>query len=174
MTKKSPKGSTNKSPPVQPGDRDARGPAPRKRKKAKSPRRQTQKVKDYDDETLCEDIASGTFTTRQIAERHKVSMGLVRKIARGDIRPELKERIDELHDDYRAETERLFRAQVRHTGTLLLKQREKDGMAGVKATIESLRLGGLGTGITGAEDTVILIPFKPPPDKPPANGKETK
>lgn len=159
-------------------------PAAKKNKKARQPKKKTnslpftapptrahargsksKKYKPYSDEKLCQDLACGDFTTEQIAERHKVSTSLVRQIARGDLRPELKVVIDLLYQDLELETRRLFRSKVRHMAARLIQQTSKEGMAGVNATELALRLGGI-TPPEGEDNavTIVRLPFAPPSD----------
>lgn len=133
----------------------------------------SKKRKPYSDEKLCEDIACGDFTTNQIAERNKVSISLVRQLTRGDVRPELKKRIDLLHEDFELESRRFFKSKVRHMAARLIKQTEKDGMAGVKATIESLHLGGIQAEEEGSQELrIIRLPFRPPGVPPPEKSED--
>ena len=50
--------------------------------------------KQYDDEMLALDIAHGTMTQAQIAEKHGLAETTICAIARGERRPELQERIE--------------------------------------------------------------------------------
>jgi len=54
------------------------------------------RVKEYDDDLLVRLIAAGELTHTQIGRRVGLSMGTVRKIASGRLRPELQDRIAEL------------------------------------------------------------------------------
>lgn len=55
---------------------------------------------DYDDEALVEDLACGSYSQTQVAERHKLTTGMISLIASGQRRPELTRRIEQRMESY--------------------------------------------------------------------------
>ena len=77
------------------------------------------KQKQYDDHELCEDIAGGILTQKQIGEKYDLSPQMVSDIARGDRRTDLKPIIDKISEGYITEVRRIARARGRKTMKVL-------------------------------------------------------
>ena len=99
----------------------------------------------YDDEELCKDLACSDLSITEIAAKHKMSASNVYMIARGDNRPELKARIDEIIEAEHNAAKRLARSRGRWFMARLI-QIAKDGSdqkTALAAIIKGLEVAGL-------------------------------
>ena len=69
--------------------------------------RRKQKASTYDDDALVLDIANGSQTYAEIAAKHKLSEVFVGQIARGERRPELQAKIDQVTQGFADRARRL-------------------------------------------------------------------
>ncbi len=116
------------------------------------------KVTCYDDEELCQDLARADDSIKDIAAKHKVSASLLYRVARGESRPELKPRIDELIAAEKAAGARLAKSRARWFMGRLIQLAALDSDIGLKAVIKGLELAGLGEGMsTGDKQTIEII-----------------
>ena len=116
------------------------------------------KVTCYDDEELCQDLARADDSIKDIAAKHKVSASLLYRIARGESRPELKVRIDELIAAEKAAGTRLAKSRARWFMGRLIQLAALDSDIGLKAIIKGLEMAGFGEGMsTGDKQTIEII-----------------
>ena len=136
----------------------------------------SKKQKNYDDHELCQDIAAGTLTKKEIAVKHRLSERMVGAVAHGDQRPDLKPIIDRLSEAHVIEGKRIARSRVRYAMARLLELVGSDAPHPVtlKATMHLLNLAGLGQTDEVADElraVVIKTPFAVDPSKIRSNGK---
>lgn len=111
----------------------------------------------YDDEGLCQDIASSMLSVVGIAQKHKVSSSLVYAIIAGTTRPELKVRIAELLDAEKAAGMRLAKHRARWFMARLVQIAGNDTDIGLKAVLRGLEMAGMATGSATADKQTIEI-----------------
>tara|TARA_Y100000310_G_scaffold29678_1_gene28209 strand:- start:173 stop:613 length:441 start_codon:yes stop_codon:yes gene_type:complete len=99
----------------------------------------------YDDEALCTDLAKADLTMAEIAVAHNISASLVYKIAKGDSRPELKERIDEIIEANKGAAMRLAKVRARFCVARLVQiaNQNEDRRAATAAIEKLLEMGGM-------------------------------
>ena len=99
----------------------------------------------YDDTELCNDLAKADLSINEIAEKHGISASNVYQIARGDSRPELKERIDEIIEANKAAAMRLARVRARFCVARLVQiaNQNEDRRAATTAIEKLLEMGGM-------------------------------
>ena len=93
------------------------------------------KVAEYDDEALVEMLAGGNHTYVQIAEELGLTETYVGKVARGEPRPELQERLGRIRHGMLDEARRLGARYSR----ALLHQHIKEGLTGKGETARKCR-----------------------------------
>ena len=97
-----------------------------------------------DDLQLCQDIAKADLSIVEIGNAHKMSASNVYKIARGDVRPELKAIIDELVDAEHGAAKRLARSRGRwFMARLIQLAKDSSDDTALKAVVKGLEIAGL-------------------------------
>ena len=136
------------------------------------------KQKSYNDHELCEDIAGGILTQKQIAEKHDLSPQMVSDIARGDKRTDLKPIIDKISESYIAEVRRIARARGRKTMRRLDEIVDGNGGKQAEVSLKAIKHVHAISGVAQTEETagdlravVIKTPFAIDPTKIKSNGK---
>jgi len=114
---------------------------------------------EYDDETLCKDLAKADLSIADIAAFHKISVRQVYRIASGESRPELKARIDELIQAEKASGMRLAKSRGRWFVGRLIQLAAQDNKVGLDATIKGLEVAGMltGEGAGGDKQTIEIV-----------------
>jgi len=99
----------------------------------------------YDDNELCNDLAKSDLSMAELAVKHKISASLIYQIARGDTRPELKVRIDEILEAGKSAAMRLAKVRARFCVARLvqLAQQDVDKRAAITAVEKLLDMAGM-------------------------------
>lgn len=136
------------------------------------------KQKQYDDHELCEDIAGGILTQKQIGEKYDLSPQMVSDIARGDRRTDLKPIIDKISEGYITEVRRIARARGRKTMKVLDDIIDGKGGKHAELALKAIKHLHEISGVDRTEETagelrsvVIKTPFAIDPSKVKSNGK---
>jgi len=103
----------------------------------------------YNDEELCNDIAKADLPIAEIALKHKISARQVYAIAKGDSRPELRERIDELIQAEKSAGMRLARSRARWAVARLIQLASQDTDKRAAAQSIDRLLGMAGMSVEG-------------------------
>ena len=109
----------------------------------------------YDDYAL----ARGRDNMTAIAERYGMSVSMVYHISRGESRPELKEQIDQLINDYMAEARRVLRSRGRFFAARLIALAEQsENLAVARDSVElGLKIGGVITADMAPQERASTI-----------------
>ena len=108
--------------------------------------------KEYDDETLCMDIAQSNMPVAEIAEKHGLSVPQIYHIVTGYSRPELQKRVAELIDSEAKTARNLVRSRARWFIGRLIQLAGNDGHPkSYEAIVKGLELAGLATPAQAAE-----------------------
>lgn len=133
------------------------------------------KQKSYNDHDLCEDIAGGILTQKQIGEKYDLSPQMVSDIARGDRRTDLKPIIDKISEGYITEVRRIARARGRKTMKRLDEIIDgKDGDTALKAIKHLHEISGVDRtedAVGELRGVVIKTPFAIDEKRISKNGK---
>lgn len=99
----------------------------------------------YDSDLLCQDLVTSELSIQKIAEKHQISISLCYKIASGETRPELKERISELIAAEKSAGMRLAQSKARWAVARLVKiaQQDDDRRSSLIAIEKLLQMGGM-------------------------------
>lgn len=116
------------------------------------------KTLDYDDEELCKDLAASDLSIADIAVKHKISLRHTYEIAKGESRPELKKRVDELIEAEKAAGTRLAKSRARWFMARLIQIAAGDSDVALKAIIKGLEMAGFAEGqATGDKQTIEIV-----------------
>ncbi len=116
----------------------------------------------YDDEVLCQDLAKSDLSITEIAQKPGICVSMVYMVARGDSRPELKVRIDELIAAEKAAGTRLARSRGRWFVARLIQIASQEGNldTALKAVLKGLEISGIDVAAeTGGDEkkTIELV-----------------
>ena len=127
----------------------------------------------YNDEELCQDIATSNLSVKEMAKKHAVSSSLVYAIAAGTIRPELLVRINELVDAEKAAGMRMAKSRARWFMGRLVQLAALDNETGYKSVVKGLEMAGMLSADGASDKRTIEIVLSSLAGKEPAKNRMT-